>query len=357
MRSFSTTGAPRRAAAASVAVIDDPRAAGRASARRARPSVQARSARWTCTACARRLRRARRSPTAGRAGAPPYYCQHGEDRGRRELRRRPDGRARARAGSGGDGDRPLVPHRSRRQGLEPGCRRGAARRAVDFLTALGDDAFGADARALWRTEGVAAEAVVAAAATMTAPILVEPTGVNRIVVVPGALAELSPRTSTRSPTGSRPPTSASSSSRSPSRPRSTRSRWRGAAGVTTILNPAPAPAEPIAPHVRLRDAERDARPRRRAAPAATFVSRSATREPRSTASASRPFLRRSSTRPAPATPSPRPSRSRSPRGSTRHEAVRWGCAAGAHMVEHQGVVPGLPTREQLESETVIDCRV
>jgi ribokinase len=30
------------------------------------------------------------------------------------------------------------------------------------------------------------------------------------------------------------------------------------------------------------------------------------------------------------------------------DAVRWGCAAGAHMVEHQGVVPGLPTRAELE---------
>jgi ribokinase len=30
------------------------------------------------------------------------------------------------------------------------------------------------------------------------------------------------------------------------------------------------------------------------------------------------------------------------------DAVRWGCAAGAHMVEHAGVVPGLPTRAELE---------
>ena len=28
--------------------------------------------------------------------------------------------------------------------------------------------------------------------------------------------------------------------------------------------------------------------------------------------------------------------------------MRWGCAAGAHMVEHEGVVPGLPTRAELE---------
>ncbi len=35
-------------------------------------------------------------------------------------------------------------------------------------------------------------------------------------------------------------------------------------------------------------------------------------------------------------------------GRAEAEAVRWGCAAGAHMVEHPGVVPGLPTRSQLE---------
>jgi ribokinase len=35
-------------------------------------------------------------------------------------------------------------------------------------------------------------------------------------------------------------------------------------------------------------------------------------------------------------------------GADEREAVRWGCAAGAHMVEHQGVVPGLPTRAELE---------
>ena len=34
-------------------------------------------------------------------------------------------------------------------------------------------------------------------------------------------------------------------------------------------------------------------------------------------------------------------------GRDEREAVRWGCAAGAHMVEHPGVVPGLPTREEL----------
>ena len=35
-------------------------------------------------------------------------------------------------------------------------------------------------------------------------------------------------------------------------------------------------------------------------------------------------------------------------GFDERAAIRWGCAAGAHMVEHPGVVPGLPTRAQLE---------
>jgi ribokinase len=35
-------------------------------------------------------------------------------------------------------------------------------------------------------------------------------------------------------------------------------------------------------------------------------------------------------------------------GRDELEAVRRGCAAGAHMVEHAGVVPGLPSRDELE---------
>src|SRR4051794_9534816 len=70
---------------------------------------------------------------------------------------------------------------------------GAARLGahVDFLTAIGDDSFGHEAISLWETEGVRAEAVLAPpAATMTAPIFVEPSGQNRIVIVPGALERL-----------------------------------------------------------------------------------------------------------------------------------------------------------------------
>ncbi len=40
-------------------------------------------------------------------------------------------------------------------------------------------------------------------------------------------------------------------------------------------------------------------------------------------------------------------------GASDLEAVRWGCAAGAHMVEHEGVIPGLPTRAELEDRLAV----
>lgn len=72
---------------------------------------------------------------------------------------------------------------------------GAARlgETVHLLTALGDDAFAAAARDLWRVEGVDASHVVTVdASTMVGVILVEPSGENRIVIAPGALADLDP---------------------------------------------------------------------------------------------------------------------------------------------------------------------
>ncbi|MGC3954939.1 MAG: ribokinase [Propionicimonas sp.] len=63
---------------------------------------------------------------------------------------------------------------------------------VSFLTAVGGDAFGTAARQLWQEEGVAASVVEAEAATMVGVILVEPSGENRIVIAPGALAQLTP---------------------------------------------------------------------------------------------------------------------------------------------------------------------
>jgi ribokinase len=70
---------------------------------------------------------------------------------------------------------------------------GAARLGaeVSFLTAIGDDAFGAQARELWAAEGVdATHVVVGSGATMVGFIMVEPSGENRIAIAPGALDEL-----------------------------------------------------------------------------------------------------------------------------------------------------------------------
>lgn len=70
---------------------------------------------------------------------------------------------------------------------------GAARLGaqVSLLTAVGDDDFGRAARALWREEGIAADHVLTAGApTMVGFILVEPSGENRISIAPGALDEL-----------------------------------------------------------------------------------------------------------------------------------------------------------------------
>ncbi|MCW5950772.1 MAG: ribokinase, partial [Propionibacteriaceae bacterium] len=63
---------------------------------------------------------------------------------------------------------------------------------VSFLTAVGADPFGTAACELWRDEGVRAIVLTTGAATMVGVILVEPGGENRIVIAPGALAELSP---------------------------------------------------------------------------------------------------------------------------------------------------------------------
>jgi ribokinase len=67
---------------------------------------------------------------------------------------------------------------------------GAARLGaeVSLLTAIGQDAAGEDAVAMWAVEGVDAGAVLrASAATMTGFILLDAAGENSIVIAPGAL--------------------------------------------------------------------------------------------------------------------------------------------------------------------------
>jgi ribokinase len=226
-----------------------------------------------------------------------------------------------------------------------GCARLGA--DVDFLTAIGDDAFGHGALALWEEEDVRVEAVVVDAPTMCAPIFVEPSGQNRIVIVPGALERLS--TSHVDAFADRIagadvcvvqleiPVDTALHALELAR----------AEGVRTILNPAPAPPAPIAPAV-------------------DFLTPNET-EASSVAGAQGTLVLTLGETGAqigderiPAFPATAVDTTGAgdaftaafavalAEGRDPVEAVRWGCAAGAHMVEHPGVVPGLPTRAQLE---------
>jgi ribokinase len=226
-----------------------------------------------------------------------------------------------------------------------GCARLGAE--VDFLTAIGDDPFGSAALALWEEERVRAEAVVADAPTMSAPIFLEPSGQNRIVIVPGALEHLS-----RAHVDAFAERIAAADVcvvqlEIPVATALHALEVARAAGVRTIHNPAPAPPEPIAPVVdyltpneteapSVRDArgvlvltlgEQGAQIGDERVPAfpATAVD---------TTGAGDAFTAAFAVAIA--------------EGVDALEAVRWGCAAGAHMVEHPGVVPGLPTRVELE---------
>ena len=227
---------------------------------------------------------------------------------------------------------------------------GAARLGaeVDFLTAIGDDAFGHEAIALWQTEQVEADAVLAPAATMTAPILVEPSGQNRIVIVPGALEYL-----TRAHVDAFAERIAAADVcvvqlEIPVDTALYALEVAGRAGVRTILNPAPAPPAPITPEVDYltpNETEVAAVRGARGTLVVTLGEQGAELEgvrvpafpatPVDTTGAGDAFTAAFAVALA--------------EGRGDLEAVRWGCAAGAHMVEHAGVVPGLPTRAELEA--------
>jgi ribokinase len=232
---------------------------------------------------------------------------------------------------------------------------GAARLGAEvvFLTAVGEDSFGDDAFGLWAEEGVDASAVLRAPLpTMTAAILVEESGQNRIVIVPGALSALTPAHvdgfADRIATADillvqlEIPVETALHALEAGR----------AAGVRTILNPAPAPATPIvpaadyltpneseAPAVESADGtlvvtlgEQGARLRGEHIPALAAA-------PVDTTGAGDAFCAAFAVALA--------------EGAADAEAVRWGCAAGAHMVEHEGVIPGLPTRAELEERLAV----
>lgn len=117
---------------------------------------------------------------------------------------------------------------------------------VSLLTAVGGDAFAAAARELWTAEGVDCDHVVTAdAATMVGVILVDANGENRIVIAQGALDELSPAdvdafdesiaAADLLVTGFEIPVEVARRALEIARSH----------GVRTLLNPAPAPAEPL----------------------------------------------------------------------------------------------------------------
>jgi ribokinase len=227
---------------------------------------------------------------------------------------------------------------------------GAARLGaeVSLLTAVGDDEFGAAAFVLWAGEGIHAESVVRVGLpTMVGVILVEPSGDNRIVIVPGALEALRPED-----VDAFAPRIAESDVllvqlEIPLETALHALDVARAAGVRTILNPAPAPPEPIAP-------------------VADFVTPNESEEPM-VADADAMLVLTLGDEGAQLGDERIPAFSARAIDSTgagdafnaafavalaegrgEPEAVRWGCAAGAHMVEHDGVIPGLPTRAELE---------
>lgn len=235
---------------------------------------------------------------------------------------------------------------------------GAARLGADvrLLTALGEDSFGADALALWAAEGVEASAVVRVPLpTMAGAILVDAEGENRIVIVQGALAALTPEHVDRFA-----PLIAAADVCLVQLEIPLETAWRALEvarreRVRTVLDPAPAPPEPppaamleLVDHLTPNESEAAALGDAIRTVRSLVVTRGAAgavvggqhvpafvASVLDTTGAGDAFTAAFSVALA--------------EGRPELDAVRWGCAAGAHMVEHRGVVPGLPTRAELES--------
>jgi ribokinase len=231
---------------------------------------------------------------------------------------------------------------------------GAARLGAEvaFLTAVGDDAFGDRAGGLWEREGVDAGAVVRSPEpTMTAAILVEATGENRIVVVPGALSTLTP-----AHVDAFAPRIADADVllvqlEIPVETALHALAVGRAAGVRTVLDPAPAPSEPIAPDADyLTPNESEVRA---VSGGGTLVTTLGERGARIGDELVRAFPARAVDSTGAGDAFCAAFAVALAEGASDLDAVRWGCAAGAHMVEHPGVIPGLPTRAQLEERLTV----
>jgi ribokinase len=228
---------------------------------------------------------------------------------------------------------------------------GAARLGAEvaLLTAVGDDAFGAGAFELWAQERLDASAVLRTELpTMCAAILVEPSGENRIVIVPGALEALRPaHVDAFAPQiGAADvllvqleiPIDTALHALAVARE----------AGTRTVLDPAPAPARPIAPHADyLTPNETEARAVKEAT--GTLILTLGEGGVRLGDEHVPAFPARALDTTGAGDAFDAAFAVALAEGRSDLEAVRWGCAAGAHMVEHPAVVPGLPTRAELEA--------
>jgi ribokinase len=232
---------------------------------------------------------------------------------------------------------------------------GAARLGAEvaFLTAVGEDTFGQSAFELWAKEGVDAGAVLRTALpTMTAAILVEASGDNRIVIVPGALEALTPA----HVDAFAPQIEAADvllvQLEIPVQTALHAMDVARRAGTRSILNPAPAPPHPISPvadYITPNETEARAVEQSRGTLVVTLGEQGARiggelvpafpARVVDTTGAGDAFCAAFAVALG--------------EGESDLDAVRWGCAAGAHMVEHEGVVPGLPTRVELEDRLAV----
>jgi len=232
---------------------------------------------------------------------------------------------------------------------------GAARLGaeVSFLTAVGRDDFGDRAFELWAREGVDASAVLRSAEpTMTAAILVEASGDNRIVIVPGALSSLTPAHVDGFADRMAEADVLLVQLEIPVETALHALAVARQAGVRTILNPAPAPAKPITPAADYLVPNESEAPAVEGADGTLVVTlgEEGARIGDNLVSA---FLARTAdTTGAGDAFCAAFAVALAEQGSDL-DAVRWGCAAGAHMVEHPGVIPGLPTRAELEERLAV----
>jgi ribokinase len=232
---------------------------------------------------------------------------------------------------------------------------GAARLGaeVSLLTAVGADTFGDRAYELWEREGVDASAVIRSdAPTMTAAILVEASGDNRIVIVPGALSTLTPRHVEEFGPQIESADVLLVQLEIPVESAVRALEIGNAAGVRTVLNPAPAPSEPIAPradYIVPNETEAGAV----SGAAGTLVVTLGEEGARIGDDLVHAFPVRAADTTGAGDAFCAAFAVALAEGAADLDAVRWGCAAGAHMVEHAGVIPGLPTRAQLEERLTV----